>query len=50
MCELSPPFVGADMNRLYESVVRGRYTKINPELYSKELSDLIDLCLRIDPK
>jgi serine/threonine protein kinase len=42
--------MGTDMNNLYELVIRGKYKKINQEIYSKELNMLIDMCLQTDPK
>ena len=46
MCCLTPPFHGKDLNELYKNIQKGYYPKI-PNIYSRELSNLIDSCLKL---
>jgi hypothetical protein len=41
MCELIPPFMAEDMDKLYEMVIKGEYKMIDNKLYSKDLQKLI---------
>lgn len=45
---LKPPFRADDMQGLYERVIKGEYTPINP-YYSKDLNYIIKRLLQIDP-
>jgi NIMA (never in mitosis gene a)-related kinase len=47
LCALTYPFNGHSMNDLRFSANRGRYAPI-PTVYSKELNDLIRLCLQVE--
>ena len=40
MCALKPPFRAEDMEGLYNSVIKGKYTKI-PSTYSLDLNFVI---------
>ena len=46
---LKTPFVASDMIGLYEKVMDGSYQPI-PKVYSKELSDLVELMLSDEPE
>eukprot|EP00927_Polykrikos_kofoidii_P052887 TRINITY_DN4690_c0_g1_i1.p1 TRINITY_DN4690_c0_g1~~TRINITY_DN4690_c0_g1_i1.p1 ORF type:complete len:549 (+),score=100.70 TRINITY_DN4690_c0_g1_i1:160-1806(+) len=46
---LEPPFQAKDMEGLYRSVLRGKYPAI-PDCYSKELSEVISVCLQVNPR
>ena len=45
---LKPPFLAKNMQELYNKVVRGKYPAI-PTHYSKDLSQMINYCLSVDP-
>lgn len=45
MCCLKPPFNGKDLNDLYKSVQRGDYDPV-PKVYSRELEQIISMCLK----
>jgi NIMA (never in mitosis gene a)-related kinase len=48
MTALKPPFRAQSMEALYKSIMRGVYEPI-PNIYSKELRDIIATILQIDP-
>jgi NIMA (never in mitosis gene a)-related kinase len=50
LCMLRQPFKGSNMDELYKNVLRGKYKEIDGKIYSKDLSDLIAMLLRVDPK
>lgn len=45
---LSPPFKAKDMAGLYKKVIKGDYPRI-PRGYSRELSDVVNALLRVNP-
>lgn len=47
MCALSYPFNGHSMNDLKYSANKGRYAPI-PSMYSKDMNEMIKLCLQVD--
>ena len=49
MLALHPPFRAESMKGLYEKVLKGKYPKIN-ERYSSDLSNLLNLLFRLNPK
>ena len=49
MLTLHPPFRAESMKGLYEKVIKGKYPKIN-ERYSSDISDLLKLLLKLNPK
>ena len=49
MLALHPPFRAESMKGLYEKVLKGKYPKIN-ERYSSDLSNLLKLLFKLDPK
>lgn len=49
MASLKPPFNGKDMESLYKNVQRGVYEKLS-SCYSKDLDNIIALCLQKNPK
>lgn len=48
MCALKPPFRASDMEGLYKKVQKGIFEKL-PNRYSKELQQIISLCLQVNP-
>lgn len=48
MAALKPPFRAQSMEALYKSIMRGVYEPI-PNIYSKELRDIIATLLQVDP-
>lgn len=46
---LKPPFTANDMDGLCQKVLRGKYKRI-PDIYSKELSDVIGAMLQVNPR
>ncbi len=48
MIMLNPPFRAANMNGLYQKVMRGLYDPI-PSIYSKDLQQLVRTCLQVQP-
>ena len=49
MITLRPPFRASDMEGLYKKVTKGQYSKI-PELFSNDLSQIIQFLLQVNPK
>lgn len=49
MITLEPPFKASDMNGLYKKVTSGKFTPI-PSTYSKDLSEVVKACLKVNPK
>ena len=49
MLTLHPPFRAESMKGLYEKVLKGKYPKIS-EKYSSDISDLLKLLFRLNPK
>lgn len=49
MTTLKPPFRAQDMNGLYKRVLKGAYPEI-PKKYTKDLSDVIQKLLNVEPK
>ena len=50
MCCLKTPFRAKNLPQLFETVSKGEYKPINKEVYSENLSNLINLMLQVDPK
>lgn len=48
MCNLCPPFKGATLQEVYKKVCKGVFPPIS-RLYSKELSSLIGVLLKVNP-
>jgi len=48
LCALTPPFTAKDMKGLYNKVIKGSYTRI-PDMYSDDLANVIDMCLKVQP-
>ena len=48
MIMLNPPFRAANMNGLYQKVMRGLYDPI-PSMYSKDLQQMVRNCLQVQP-
>ena len=48
MIMLNPPFRAANMNGLYQKVMRGLYDPI-PSMYSKDLQQMVRTCLQVQP-
>lgn len=49
MAALKPPFRANDLQGLFKKVQKGIFDKI-PSIYSKDLNDVIALCLQTNPK
>jgi NIMA (never in mitosis gene a)-related kinase len=49
MLTLHPPFRAENMEALYNKVIKGNYPKISDK-YSKDISDIIKLLLKVNPK
>ena len=49
LCTLFPPFIGSDINELYNNVKTGRYRPISND-YSNDLKQIIEWTLVINPK
>ena len=49
MLTLHPPFRAKDMEQLYNTVIKGQYKKIGDK-YSKDMNDIIDYLLKVNPK
>ena len=49
MITFNPPFKAESMDGLYHKIMKGKYQKI-PDKYSKDLSDILKLLLKVDPK
>ena len=49
MITLRPPFRATDMEGLYKKVTKGQYSKI-PEIFSSDLSQIIQFLLQVNPK
>ena len=49
MITLKPPFRAADMEGLYNKVIKGQYSKI-PDRFSQELADIVKLLLKVEPE
>lgn len=47
LCTMRVPFKGKNMDDLYQTVCRGRYGPL-PDIYSKELSQMISLLLKVN--
>jgi NIMA (never in mitosis gene a)-related kinase len=48
MCAQKPPFSGNDMQGLCKKINKGVYDRISTK-YSDDLSNLINLCLKVQP-
>ena len=48
VCALLPPFTANDMKGLYNKVIKGNYKRI-PDMYTDSLSNVIDMCLKVQP-
>ena len=49
MITFNPPFKAESMDGLYHKIMKGKYQKI-PDKYSKDLSEILKLLLKVDPK
>jgi len=49
MITLKPPFRAAEMEGLYNKVIKGQFSKI-PDRFSQELAEVVKLLLKVEPE